>query len=302
MEVSTCPGSMVGPPWYPGAHQSIPNFPGNDQIHENYISSPFPRNSRARAPPVEIAPFSGTPRSSSVHSSKQSSSLSSRGISSGAVFREASLNEELAELVEKEKYVDQLCTWAKQNIRYTMQEKDARTLAYVTRDDLLQCFFKHSVLTVKGHDKVERLPVMVDNTIIMGRGLRVSSKGKPMEVLMATDEGKSLIQTNPSDDWKGDALASTGSGAGGGKRKTKLVATRTDVPYVNPMAVPDHFEVDRDTDDKKGVLQRYQEYKKTANMLLNVRSKNPIQDRRLRLRNYYQGRREGFCFSRIQLL
>lgn len=222
--------------------------------------------------------------------------LSSRGISSGAVFREASLNEELAELVEKEKYVDQLCTWAKQNIRYTMLEKDARTLAYVTRDDLLQCFFKHSVLTVKGHDKVERLPVMVDNTIMMGRGLRVSSKGKPMEVLMATDEGKSLIQTNPSDDWKGDAMASTGSGggAGGGKRKTKLVATRTDVPYVNPMAVPDHFEVDRDTDDKKGVLQRYQEYKKTANMLLNVRSKNPIQDRRLRLRNYYQGRRLFF--------
>lgn len=193
--------------------------------------------------------------------------------------------------------MDQLCVWAKQNIRYAVQEKEALSLAYVTRDDLLNCFFKHSVLCVKQHNQVERLPVMVNNTIIMGRGLKISSKGRPIEVLMATDEGKSRIATTSSDDWKGEAAS---GGGGGGKRKSKL-ATRSDVPFVNPLAVPDHFEVERGADDKKGVLLRYQEYKKTANLLLNVRTRNTVQDRRLRLRNYYQGRRWSLVFLYRQL-
>lgn len=225
------------------------------------------------------------------------SSFSSRGIQSGTHLRESHLHDELALLQEKERYVDQLCVWAKQNIRYAVQEKEALSLAYVTRDDLLNCFFKHSVLCVKQHNQVERLPVMVNNTIIMGRGLKISSKGRPIEVLMATDEGKSRIATTSSDDWKGEAAS---GGGGGGKRKSKL-ATRSDVPFVNPLAVPDHFEVERGADDKKGVLQRYQEYKKTANLLLNVRTRNTVQDRRLRLRNYYQGKRWSFVFLYRQL-
>lgn len=199
------------------------------------------------------------------------------------------MSDELQSLAEKDKYLDKLRGWAKQNIQFTLQ--DSRPLAYVTRDDLLQCFFKHSVLTVKGHNLVERLPVMVDNTIMLGRGLRIAANNQPIEVLMATDEGKSLIQTSASDDWKGDSAggANGGGGVGVGKRKSKLVPTLTDSFFPNPLAVPDHFEATREKEDKKGVLQRFQEYKKTANVLLNIRTKNAIQDRRLRLRNYYQG-------------
>lgn len=209
-------------------------------------------------------------------------------------MRETSLYDELQSLSEKEKYLDSLRGWAKQNIQFTLQ--DSRPLAYVTRDDLLRCFFKHSVLTVKGHNLVERLPVMVDNTIMMGRGLRIAAKNKPIEVLMATDEGKSLVQTTASDDWKGGDSAGGGHAGGAvgvGKRKSKLVPTLTDSFYPNPLAVPDHFEATREKEDKKGVLQRFQEYKKTANVLLNIRTKNAIQDRRLRIRNYYQGKVEG---------
>lgn len=200
---------------------------------------------------------------------------------------------QLDQLRAKEAYLDQLCNWAKANIKYTMQANETRALAYVTRDDLLKSFFKHSVLTVKGHSKVQRLPVMEDNTIVLGRGLRIASeKNRQIEVLMATDEGKTLVETSERDDWKSGGTFGTGGG-GGGKRKSKLVPTIPNANFENPQAVPDHFEVDLDRSDKKAVQQRFQEYKKTANALLNLKTKNTIQDRRLRLRNYYQGKCEG---------
>lgn len=168
--------------------------------------------------------------------------------------------------------------------------QDTKTLAYATRDDLLKCFFGHSVLTVKGHNKVQRLPVMVDNEIIFGRGLKIASDSRPIEVLMATDEGKSLIQTSASDDWKGETPSGAGTAGGGSKRKSKLVPTMANTFFPDPTAVPDHFDVvNRGDEDKKSVLRRFQEYKETANLLLNIKTKNPIQHRRLRLRNYYQG-------------
>lgn len=212
-----------------------------------------------------------------------------RGQPQNVLGKESLLNLELKRLTEKEQYLDNLCAWAKANIRLAMQEKDSRALAYVTRDNLISCFNNHSVLVVKGHNRVERRPILVDDTIIFDRGLKVSSKAKPIEVLMATDEGQSLIATSASDDWKGES-AGGGGASGGGKRKSKLVPTLTNNVFVNPLAIPDHFEVDRtDAADKKALQQRYQEYKKTANLLLNYRTKNPIQERRLRLRNYYQG-------------
>lgn len=197
---------------------------------------------------------------------------------------------EMSLLLAKQEYLSQLCSWAKQNLRYTVMEKSKRTLVYVTRDDLLRCYGNSSILAVKGHEKAERLPVMVDKTIIMGRGLHISAKDQPIDVLMATTAGQSLIETSAIDDYKIDG----GAGGVGGKRKSSLNAMNTS--YVNPQAVPEHFEVNRELKDKNGILRRFQEYKKTANLLLNYRSKNPIRDRRLRLRNYYQGRRdfEGF--------
>lgn len=213
-----------------------------------------------------------------------------RGQPQNVLGKESLLNLELKRLTEKEQYLDNLCAWAKANIRLAMQEKDSRALAYVTRDNLISCFNNHSVLVVKGHNRVERRPILVDDTIIFDRGLKVSSKAKPIEVLMATDEGQSLIATSASDDWKGES-AGGGGASGGGKRKSKLVPTLTNNVFVNPLAIPDHFEVDRtDAADKKALQQRYQEYKKTANLLLNYRTKNPIQERRLRLRNYYQAK------------
>lgn len=192
--------------------------------------------------------------------------------------------QEMSELMAKQEYLDKLCGWAKQNLRYTVMEKSKRTLVYVTRDDLLRCYGDSSILAVKGHEKAERLPVMVDKTIIMGRGLHISAKNHPIDVLMATKDGKSLIDTSSVDDFRND-------GAGGaGKRKSKLIATPTKNLYVIPQTVPEHFEACREEMDKKDIVKRFQEYKKTANILLNCHSKNPIKDRRLRLRNYYQGK------------
>lgn len=248
---------------------------------------------------MNIAPFSGSSSGKSLTNLLLLLlPLSFRGFQGGVSREQNSLTEELQALEEKERYVDKLLGWAKQNTRYTLQ--DSRPLVYVTRDDLLQSFFKHSVLTVKGHTQVQRLPVMVDNTIMTGRGLRIASTRQPIEVLMATTEGKALIETSANDDWKGDLLGGGGGasgngggggGAAGGKRKSKLIPT---LPIaVNPNAVPDHFEADRPVEDKKGIQLRFQEYKKTANLLLNLRTRNPVQERRLRLRNYYQGRQRG---------
>lgn len=98
----------------------------------------------------------------------------------------------------KDKYLDEIITFAKRNIKFMIKDPDTRTMAYVTRDDLLHCFEDQVVLTAKGHQKVERLPVMEDDTIKMGLGLRIVShdEDRPIEVCLATDEGKALIKTN----------------------------------------------------------------------------------------------------------
>lgn len=167
-----------------------------------------------------------------------------------------------------------------------MSGKNTRTLAYVTRDDLLQCFSEHSVLMVKGHEKAQRLPVMVNNTIIYGRGLRVSSSDNPIDVLMATDYGHSLVDTGAGDDVKSEGAVAA---VGVSKRKSKPLNLLN--PFPSTATVPEHFEVDREARDKKEILKRFQEYKNSANMLLNLKRRDPIKDRKLRLRNYYQGRR-----------
>lgn len=191
------------------------------------------------------------------------------------------LTRTLDSLNAKERYLDEIIKFAKRNIKFTIKDPDMRTLSYVTRDDLLRCFEDQVVLTAKGLKKVERLPVMEDDVIVMGRGLRIVSQDedRPIEVCLATDEGKALIKTNENDDYKPETTKAS--------RKSKPNTMLPPAP--NAQAIPSHWAGGQETDDHRVLLKKFQEYKQMANILLNYRTKNPIRERRYRLRNFYQG-------------
>lgn len=83
----------------------------------------------------------------------------------------------------------------------------------------------------------------------------------------------------PQDDYKPEPVKAS--------RKSK--PTEMLPPIGNSQAIPSHWAGGQETDDQRELVKKFQEYKKMANILLNYRKKNPIRDRRYRLRNFYQG-------------
>lgn len=92
-----------------------------------------------------------------------------------------------------------MCNWARQNINLCLDDPVYKSLAYVTRDDLIDCFNDNVILAIKNYEKMEKLPTLEGQMLTFGRGLKISSVERPIDVFMVTDQGKSVIKTDPDD-------------------------------------------------------------------------------------------------------
>lgn len=208
---------------------------------------------------------------------------------------------ELRKWTEHERYLDKMCKWAQQNLKNCMSDREHWSLSYVTRDDLVACFEEDVVLAAKGTCKVERLPTLEGNALIYGRGLRLTTAARPIEVFLVTDDGHSLVQTDPNATDECDPATSSNptpppplpppnaSNHHSANNKTTVAATTSanNAEKRRP-PLPSYWNLNKKAAEKDA-LQSWQEYKNTANILLNYRVKNPAMLRRKRLRNFYQG-------------
>lgn len=99
-------------------------------------------------------------------------------------MRTAILKTTIDQLIEDETRLDRQCHHIRLELQHAQRNPSNAYFAYVTRDDLIDCFGDNVVLTMRDFDFYE-----TDVSGAMAKELRVVSQNTPVEVRLVTQEG-----------------------------------------------------------------------------------------------------------------
>ncbi|XP_055695256.1 transcription factor E2F5 [Lutzomyia longipalpis] len=99
------------------------------------------------------------------------------------------------QLKEEEEELTQHCVYMRQNLRNSIEDIVNQSYAYITRDDLLDCYSDDAVLVLRCPEKMQIAVPSVKTENVQDRpSLKVSSQMREIDVRLLTTEGRSLVQ------------------------------------------------------------------------------------------------------------
>lgn len=106
-------------------------------------------------------------------------------------------------LKEEEDELTEHCMYMRQNLKNILGDTVNQSYAYVTRDDLLDCYGEDNVMVLRCSEKMQLSVPLKSEAEESECALQISSQMREIDVRLLTKQGRSLVQksTLPSSEY-----------------------------------------------------------------------------------------------------